>query len=229
MGKIRVLLVMLAVLFVVAGCSRDNDRVSSELPVQSSAPTMDAVKESPSTTNGSNNSVDEPSPSLPPVESPSSEPTKAVDGARETAPTKSATPSPSVTPNPKTPSEPDVVTPAVDMITISVEGNAEWGTIIAAENVVLAKGDTAASVLKRVAKAHRLSYEIEGSGTMTYIEGIDGLFEFDDGPLSGWKYQVNGIVADIGAGAYKLEPGDQLEWFYTSEDEAAKEDKESAS
>ncbi|WP_052476417.1 DUF4430 domain-containing protein [Cohnella kolymensis] len=93
---------------------------------------------------------------------------------------------------------------------------------------MVTQGDTAASVLKRTAKAHRLAFETTGSGELTYVKGIDGLYEFDDGPTSGWKYRINGKVLDIGAGSYKLKPGDRLEWFYASEDEAAKEDKESS-
>ena len=76
-------------------------------------------------------------------------------------------------------------------------------------------------MLKRVAKAHRLAYEIRGSGAMTYIEGIDGLYEFDNGPTSGWKFRVNGVVPDIGAGVYELKPGDRLEWLYVNSDELA--------
>jgi len=124
---------------------------------------------------------------------------------------------------------PDVVTPAVDSITLSITGNAEWGTVLDSESVMLAKGDTAASVLKRAAKAHRLSYEIRGSGAMTYVEGIDGLYEFDDGPMSGWKFRVNGVIPDIGAGAYTLKAGDRLEWFYSAKEDTAEEEKEPAS
>lgn len=110
--------------------------------------------------------------------------------------------------------------------TLSIVGNREWGTVLAPEEVLLKKGDTAASILKRAAKAHRLVVDTRGSGSLTYIEGIDGLYEFDDGPLSGWKYRVNGVVMGIGAGAYEMKPGDRVEWYYVSEDEEAKEEKE---
>ncbi|MFC5402228.1 DUF4430 domain-containing protein [Cohnella soli] len=142
-------------------------------------------------------------------------------------PAASAKPSePSASPQTGKDGRPPEETSKADVVTISIEGNAEWGTILKAETVVLSKGDTPASVLKRAAKAHRLAFGIRGSGAMTYIEGIDGLFEFDDGPTSGWKYRVNGIVADIGAGAYRLKTGDRLEWYYVSEDAEAEEGKE---
>ncbi|MFC5703228.1 DUF4430 domain-containing protein [Cohnella faecalis] len=112
--------------------------------------------------------------------------------------------------------------------TLTIVGNKEWGIVLAPEEVSLKKGDTAASVLKRAGKAHRLVVDARGSGSLTYIEGIDGLYEFDDGPLSGWKYRVNGVVMGVGAGAYEMKPGDRVEWYYVSEDEEAKEEKEKA-
>jgi len=48
-----------------------------------------------------------------------------------------------------------------------------------------------------------------------YIEAINNIFEFDAGPLSGWKYRVNGEVPGFGASLYIIEPGDVIEWLYT--------------
>jgi hypothetical protein len=210
-----VLLVM-ALLFALMGCSGENTPMENNEVEQTlvASPDNYAVEQTPS-------------PSA--VASPSSEASESVketDTSKDEAET-SQPPSPSpVAPSARP--DPETATPAVDSITLTIKGNAKWGTLLSSENVALAKGDTAADVLKRAAKAHRLSYEIRGSGAMTYVEGIDGLYEFDDGPASGWKYRVNGNVPDVGAGSYKLKPGDRLEWFYTSEDDAVKEDKESA-
>jgi cytoskeletal protein RodZ len=217
--KRMAILLIAAWTFFIAGCTSENTSPPAATQSESSSATQ-IESASKATSN---------KPTSPAVASPSSAPSKAVKEPDKTesstAPTPSPTPEVTVNPAPKSP---DTVAPAVDNVTFSIEGNAKWGTVIAAESVVLATGDTAAGVLKRVAKAHRLSYEIRGSGEMTYVEGIDGLYEFDDGPTSGWKFRVNGIVPDIGAGAYKLKPGDLLEWFYPSEDAAAQEDKESA-
>ncbi len=215
-----------ALLFILAGCSGGNASPSTAIPSGQASQTEDKeAEQSPAVTQPSSNS-EEQTPVSSAVASPSSEPAEAVDAPNESEEV-SQTPIPS--PPPKATPKPDTATPAADGITLSIIGNSEWGTVIAPEIVILVKGDTPAEVLKRAAKAHRLSYEIRGSGAMTYILGIDGLYEFDDGPTSGWKYRVNGKVADIGAGSYKLELGDELEWFYTSEDESAKEDKESGS
>jgi hypothetical protein len=221
--KRMAILLIAAWTFFVAGCTSEN--------ASPPAATQSEISSAIQMESASNETANKPT--SPAVASPSSAPSEAVKKPDKTESSTAPSPSPSPSPTPEVtvnpaPKSPDTVAPAVDNVTFSIEGNAKWGTVIAAESVVLATGDTAAGVLKRVAKAHRLSYEIRGSGEMTYVEGIDGLYEFDDGPTSGWKFRVNGIVPDIGAGAYKLKPGDQLEWFYTSEDAAAQEDKESA-
>jgi hypothetical protein len=151
----------------------------------------------------------------------SASPSAPASASTAESPSPSATPKPSPSPTPSKPAESATEKPAASEIVFSIIGNKEWGTIVDGEQVQLKDGDTASSVLKRVAKAHRLAYEIRGSGAMTYVEGIDGLYEFDDGPTSGWKYRVNGVVPDIGAGVYKLKPGDRLEWYYVTEDDAA--------
>lgn len=151
----------------------------------------------------------------------SASPSASASALEAESPSPSATPKPSPSPTPSKPAESATEKPAASEIVFSIIGNKEWGTIVDGEQVQLKDGDTASSVLKRVAKAHRLAYEIRGSGAMTYVEGIDGLYEFDDGPTSGWKYRVNGAVPDVGAGVYKLKPGDRLEWYYVTEDDAA--------
>lgn len=106
-------------------------------------------------------------------------------------------------------------------ITLSVIGIGDWGTILTPQEAELKPGDYVADVLVRTLKSHKLAYETRGKGALLYVAGIDGLFEFDEGPLSGWKYRVNGVVMGTGAGHYKPEPGDRIEWFYTTEDEEA--------
>jgi hypothetical protein len=113
----------------------------------------------------------------------------------------------------------------VRAVTISVAGNSEWGEILESRFVELKDGDTVADLLIRALKASKLAYETSGSGALFYVRGIDGLFEFDDGPTSGWHYRVNGKELGVGAGSYKPEPGDAIEWIYESEDPAARDDK----
>lgn len=48
-----------------------------------------------------------------------------------------------------------------------------------------------------------------------YIEGINHLYEFDGGNLSGWMYKVNGWFPNYGCSSYYLSDGDVIEWIYT--------------
>lgn len=48
-----------------------------------------------------------------------------------------------------------------------------------------------------------------------YIEGINYLYEFDCGSLSGWMYKVNEWFPNYGCSSYYLKDGDVIEWVYT--------------
>lgn len=76
-------------------------------------------------------------------------------------------------------------------------------------------GDTVYTVLKNACKNKKIQFEYSGSGDSLYIEGIDYLYEFDCGDLSGWEYSVNGKFPSIGCNAYKLKNGDKIKWLYT--------------
>lgn len=228
--KLWYTLLVIAMLAVLIGCSNGNGELSSSTVIPSSAATASEIPTMPT-----EESVQEPDiePSATAAPSPdAAEPTK--DDSEDEAPpspqppSSAAKPSTKPTAKPEAEAEPAPEAPISDQITISIVGNAEWGTVLAEEAIDLSEADTPAEVLIRAAKAHRLSYEIRGSGALTYIEGIDGLYEFDDGPTSGWKFRVNGQIASIGAGVYELKPGDRLEWFYGYEDSESADDKESA-
>ena len=77
------------------------------------------------------------------------------------------------------------------------------------------EGDTVYTALKNACKENKIQFEYTGSGDSLYIEGIDYLYEFDCGDLSGWEYSVNGKFPSIGCNAYKLKDGDEINWLYT--------------
>ena len=52
---------------------------------------------------------------------------------------------------------------------------------------------------------------------MVYISGINYLYEFDFGDLSGWMYRVNDTAPSVGCGEYHLSDGDFIEWLYTTD------------
>lgn len=89
------------------------------------------------------------------------------------------------------------------------------GDIISPKQATLLEGDTAYTLLQRIADDQGVSISVIGSGPTMYVQSIDGLGEFDGGPLSGWMYSVNGDFPQYSAGIYTLQEGDILRWQYT--------------
>lgn len=78
-------------------------------------------------------------------------------------------------------------------------------------------GDTVLDALIRITKEKGIQMDYRGGrGATAYVEGIANVYEFDRGQGSGWMYRVNGIFPDRGAGVVPLEPGDRVEWLYTT-------------
>ena len=48
-----------------------------------------------------------------------------------------------------------------------------------------------------------------------YIEGINNLYEFDCGDLSGWMYSVNGVFPNVGCSQVQAAEGDVICFVYT--------------
>ncbi|MBQ9750343.1 MAG: DUF4430 domain-containing protein, partial [Clostridia bacterium] len=101
----------------------------------------------------------------------------------------------------------------------TVAGRAEHipenGIILDVTEFAIAEGDSVYTILTEAARKHKLQLENDGDGTYVYISGINYLYEFDYGDLSGWVYEVNGERPSVGAGEYKLKDGDVIEWHYT--------------
>ena len=55
------------------------------------------------------------------------------------------------------------------------------------------------------------------TGYGLYIEGINGRFEFDEGPTSGWVYTVNGERTSSSCDKYEVKAGDVIVWKYVDE------------
>lgn len=93
----------------------------------------------------------------------------------------------------------------------------ENGVILHETVFEIAQGDTAYTVLTDAAKAFGLHLEKSGAAGMIYITGINNLYEFDFGDLSGWNYFINGESISIGCDQYVLRDQDTIEWRYTLE------------
>ena len=77
------------------------------------------------------------------------------------------------------------------------------------------EGDTVFDLLVRACKENKIQFEHEGNGDSVYISGINYLYEFDCGDLSGWEYSVNDSFPNVGCNAYALSDGDDVKWLYT--------------
>ena len=77
------------------------------------------------------------------------------------------------------------------------------------------EGDTVYDVLVKACKLNKIQFEYVGSGDSVYIKGINYLYEFDCGDLSGWEYSVNDKFPSVGCNAFKLSDGDSVKWLYT--------------
>jgi len=93
----------------------------------------------------------------------------------------------------------------------------EDGVIYKAKKVEFQKGENVFDVLLRETKASRLHMEFSSNPALKskYVEGINNLYEFDCGVLSGWTYKINGKGVGIGSSNYILSDGDTVEWVYT--------------
>ena len=91
------------------------------------------------------------------------------------------------------------------------------GVILATTTYKGTKDNTVFDVLNTVCrnKGIQLEFSYTPMYESYYIEGINYLYEFDGGPLSGWMYKVNGWFPNYGCSSYYLQDGDVIEWVYT--------------
>lgn len=93
----------------------------------------------------------------------------------------------------------------------------EDGIIYPTKTVTFYEGESVFDVLLREMKDNKIHMEFVMTPiyNSNYISGINNLYEFDCGELSGWMYRVNGWFPNYGASRYLLKDGDKIEWIYT--------------
>lgn len=91
------------------------------------------------------------------------------------------------------------------------------GMILEETTVQIEKGSTVFDVLQTATRANHihLEYNFTPFYKSYYIEGINNIYEFDAGDLSGWMYSVNGEFPGYGCSEYEVENGDIIRWLYT--------------
>lgn len=91
------------------------------------------------------------------------------------------------------------------------------GIILDTTTFTAAEGDTVYDVLIQAIRAEHIPLDNRGAKGAAYIAGINALYEFDYGELSGWMYRVNGEFPDVGCESYHVSDGDKIEWLYTTD------------
>lgn len=91
------------------------------------------------------------------------------------------------------------------------------GWILKPVTVTFNEGESVFDVLKQVCKDNKIQLEFSFTPiyNSSYIEGINNLYEFDCGSLSGWTYEVNDWFPNYGCSRYEVKNGDVIEWQYT--------------
>ncbi len=91
------------------------------------------------------------------------------------------------------------------------------GIIFAERQVSFYEGESVFNVLLREMKRNGIHFEYVNTPiyNSAYIEGINNLYEFDCGELSGWMYRVDGWFPGYGCSRYQIKEGDRIEWIYT--------------
>ncbi len=91
------------------------------------------------------------------------------------------------------------------------------GVILATSTVAFNDGDTVYDILSRACDAAGIQLEAAWTPAYNsyYIEGINNLYEFDCGELSGWVYKVNGWIPNYGTSSYYVQDGDTIVLMYT--------------
>ena len=93
------------------------------------------------------------------------------------------------------------------------------GIILSTTTVTVTECESAYDVLRRACTNAGIPLDASGSSGYgsAYVRGIQNIYEFDCGSLSGWKYRVNGTVPNYGCSSYILQEGDSIQFYFTTD------------
>lgn len=103
----------------------------------------------------------------------------------------------------------------IDKEILKVLPNDGW--IYPAKEIEFKDDESVFDILLRITKQEKIHMESNSNPVLKskYVEGINNLYEFDAGELSGWTYKVNGKGMGYGSSSSYLKDGDIVEWVYT--------------
>lgn len=100
---------------------------------------------------------------------------------------------------------------------ISIYVEDEDRFILEEAEITAKEGTTVFDVLKDVTKENKIHMDFEQTAMSSYVKGIDNLYTFDKGELSGWLFYVNGKSATRGADQTEVNNGDKIEWIFVTD------------
>ena len=77
-------------------------------------------------------------------------------------------------------------------------------------------GPTHAHALIKALESSNISYKMEDYGWSLYVSEINGESEFDIRSSSGWMYDVNGSLPNVGSQARYLNEYDDVTWYFST-------------
>ena len=91
------------------------------------------------------------------------------------------------------------------------------GWILPETEVAFQTGESVFDLLSRVCREKKIhmAFQVTPVYGSAYIEGINNLYEFDCGDLSGWMYSVNGVFPNVGCSQVQAAEGDVICFVYT--------------
>ena len=131
--------------------------------------------------------------------------TKAVKDSSKSTKEQAAKPTKEQTKEPtKSTTAATKATEAAKVCYITIEG------YCSSKSITVKSGDSVYDILKRSGA----NVSARNTGYGLYIEGINGRYEFDEGPSSGWVYSVNGSRPSTSCSKYSVSSGDKIVWSY---------------
>ena len=93
------------------------------------------------------------------------------------------------------------------------------GIILPKTQYVLEQGDSVFDLLLRATRSKEIQLDFTGNpdnaSGVVYIKGINHIYEYSCGPLSGWLFKINGEFSSKESSGHFLSDNDYVEWVYT--------------
>lgn len=118
---------------------------------------------------------------------------------------------------PSTPSEEDNEQPSPAPSNLEVNASISIAGVLSQTAQILPQNSTVFDALMAAVAENGVTIQYRTTSLGKYVYGINGLKEFDKGAGSGWMYRVNDIYPNVSADMYVLQPGDRIEWLYTTD------------